>query len=105
MIKDIRNCYRGGNVLFSRHARDEMENEEFGRILEKEVQASILNGKVIESYIDDDPYPSCLIYGRAENNRPLHVVCAYSKEDNMVIVITVYEPDPQKWINFERRKS
>jgi hypothetical protein len=47
---------------------------------------------------------SCLKYGRAENNRPLHIVCAYSKEDDMVIIITVYEPDSQKWINFERRK-
>jgi len=26
----------------------------------------------------------------------LHVVCAYSDEDNLAIVITVYQPDPEK---------
>ena len=62
-----------------------------------------MNGKVIEEYPNDSPYPSCLISGRV-NNRPLHVVIAENEIDNELIVITVYEPDPVKWDdNFERR--
>jgi hypothetical protein len=34
--------------------------------------------------------------------RPLHVVCAYSAEDDLVIVITSYQPDPRKWVDYER---
>jgi hypothetical protein len=58
----------------------------------------------IENYPDDEPYPSYLIYGKTKKKRPLHIVCAYSKEEDLVIVITVYQPDPQKWIDNERRK-
>ncbi|TAN39779.1 MAG: DUF4258 domain-containing protein [Nitrospirae bacterium] len=46
-----------------------------------------------------------MLYGRTSENRPLHIVCAYSREENMVIVITVYQPDPEKWIDCERRKT
>ncbi len=81
-----------------------METEEFGEIKEKEVAEAVLNGKIIETYPDDEPYPSCLIYGRTFENRPLHIVCAYSSESDIVIVITVYQPDPDRWIDFERRK-
>ena len=84
--------------------RDEMETEEFGEIKEKEVYGAVLSGKIIESYPDDAPYPSCLINGRTSKNRPLHIVCAYSKADDIVIIITVYQPTPEKWIDFERRK-
>jgi hypothetical protein len=68
-------------------------------IKENEESEAVLNGKIIENYSDDEPYPSCLLYGRTDNNRPL-----YASEDDLVIIITVYEPDPQKWINYERRK-
>jgi hypothetical protein len=82
-----------------------MEREEFGEIKEKEVYEAALRGKIIESYPEYEPYPSCLIYGKTPENRPLHVVCAYSKDEDIVIIITVYQPDPEKWINFERKRT
>ena len=105
MLKEIRDCFQSDKLLFSKHARDEMEAEELGEIKGKEVHEAVLSGKLIESYPEDEPYPSCLLYGRTSDNRPLHIVCAYSREENMVIVITVYQPDPEKWIDFERRKT
>jgi hypothetical protein len=39
-----------------------MEKEECGEIKEREVFEAVLNGKIIESYPEDEPYPSCLIY-------------------------------------------
>ncbi len=104
MLKKIQDCVKTEKILFSKHARDEMETEEFGEIKEKEVFEAVLNGKTIKSYPEDEPYPSCLIYGRTSENRPLHIVCAYGKGDGIVIIITVYQPDPEKWIDFERRK-
>ena len=55
-----------------------MEAEEFGEIRDEEVSEAVSEGKIIETYPMDEPYPSCLIYGRTSDNRPLHVVCAYS---------------------------
>lgn len=104
MLKDIQYCFKVDKVLFTKHARDEMEVEELGEILENEVYDATLNGKIIETYLEDEPYPSCLIYGRTHINRPLHIVCAYTSESDLAIIITVYRPDPKQWINFERRK-
>lgn len=82
-----------------------MENEPLGEILEREVFEAVTNGKIIEQYDKDKPYPSCLVYGNTQDNRPLHGVFAYSDSDDLAIVITVYEPSPEKWIEFERRKK
>lgn len=109
MLKEIQDCFNLDKVLYSKHARDEMETEEFGEIKEREVFEAVLDGKIIETYPEDEPYPSCLIccliYGRTSENRPLHIVCAYARESDIVIIITVYQPDPDKWIDFERRKK
>jgi hypothetical protein len=73
MLKEIQDCFRSERILFTRHARDEMEDEEFGEIREKEVFEAVESGKVIETYPEDEPYPTCLIYGRTFGGRPLHV--------------------------------
>ena len=104
MLKEIQDCFRLDKVLYSEHARHEMEVEKFGEIIEKEVYEAVVGGKIIESYEDDEPYPSCLIYGKTPPGRPLHIVCAYSKEESLAIIVTAYQPGPDKWIHFERRK-
>ena len=63
-----------------------------------EVFDAVSRGRVIEMYPEDEPYPSCLIYGKTSENRPLHVVSAYSNDHNTAIIITVYQPDPQHWV-------
>ena len=56
----------------------------------------ILSGEIIENYPDDYPFPSCLIFGYAINNKILHVVIG--NDNNMVIyVITAYYPDNIKF--------
>jgi len=104
MIDSIKDCFEKDRILYTKHARDEMELEERGEIREHEVHEAVLNGKIIEEYPDDEPYPSCLILGWTSKKRPLHMVCAYSEEDALVVIVTVYEPDPLRWIDFERRK-
>lgn len=65
-------------------------------ISDTDINAAFANGKVIESYPDDTPYPSALILGYA-NHRPLHIVYADNTTDSERIIITVYEPDPEFW--------
>jgi len=92
-------------VYYSGHARDEMEGEASGVIKDEEVFETVSTGKIIENYPEDEPYPSCLIYGRTSKNRPLHVVYAYADDENLSIIITVYQPLPERWIDFTRRKK
>lgn len=105
MIEFIKNCFKAEKVLYTKHAVVEMKTEEFGEIMEEEVFNAVLKGEIIESYADDEPYPSCLIYGLTDLNEPLHIVCAYAKEDDLTIIVTVYRPNPDKWIGFKRRKT
>jgi hypothetical protein len=74
------------------------------RINEEEVRCVLETGKLIEEYPDDQPHPSRLILGWS-GPRPVHVVIADNYSDNQVIVVTVYEPDPDEWEpDFTRRK-
>lgn len=102
MIALIRSCK---SLKFTSHAKEEMVNEEYGIIAESEVRECVNNGEVIEEYPKDRPYSSCLIYGRTSENRPLHVVCAPVVEEGVLIIITVYEPNPALWIEYKRRKQ
>jgi hypothetical protein len=104
MIGQIINCFKLERYLYPQHAREEMEVEELGEIKDNEVFEAVLNGKIIEDY-PDKPYPSCLIYGKTSDERPLHIVCAYAEDVNKVIIITVYQPRSDQWIDFERRKK
>jgi hypothetical protein len=105
MINKIRECFKTNKVLFTKHARDEMEIEEFGEISHEEVYRVSITGKVIEEYPDDEPYPSCLIHGTTGEGRHLHTVCAYSEDEDLVIIVTAYQPDPRRWEDYERRKK
>lgn len=59
------------------------------------VKNAIRNGRIIEYYNNDYPYPSCLILGISINNKLLHIVCGISH--NLVHMITAYYPDSNKW--------
>ena len=105
MLEQIVKCIEAEKYLYSKHARDEMEAEEFGEIRDEEAVEAILNGKIIEDYPKDVPYLSCLIYGKTSKGRPIHRVCAYAEDIDRVIIITAYEPSPNQWTDFERRRQ
>lgn len=66
-------------------------------VLRSDVVDVVQKGAIIESYLNDQPYPSFLIH-HFSAGRHLHVVIAFNEPDEMVYVITVYEPDAH---NFE----
>lgn len=74
-------------------------------ITHEDVTRTLVEGKMIDHYSDDSPYPSRLVLGWIDN-RPLHVVVADNMKENEEIIITVYEPNSSAWEpGFERRKD
>ena len=88
-------------IIFRIHAIQRLFERSIDDIDIRKVLAS---GETIENYPDDTPYPSRLILGWS-GDRPLHVVVADNVEENQWIVVTVYEPTPERWgVDFKRRK-
>jgi len=104
LIEAIQRCFERGAVYFTLHARREMEHEESGIILTSEVLEAAGSVEVVEEYRDDLPYPSALVLGFTSRLRPMHLVCAYDEVEDSLTVVTVYQPDPERWINFRTRK-
>jgi len=85
--------------IYRLHAIERMFQRD---ISESAVEKAIKEGTVIESYLDDKPYPSYLALIFIEE-KPLHVV--YAKDSHTNVVITAYYPNPNKWENnFKVRK-
>ncbi|MBI3303651.1 MAG: DUF4258 domain-containing protein [Deltaproteobacteria bacterium] len=100
---EIRRCLANGR--FTDHARREMDAEPLGSIRVEEIMQALDSGEIIEEYPEDKPYPSCLILGRTITGRPLHTVCAPALPEERLIIITTYQPDPNRWEpDFRRRK-
>ena len=99
-IKDVQKYILTGNVKWTDHCSFRMFER---RIRKEDVQREILNGKIIEQYQKDYPYPSCLIIGYTLNNEILHVVCGIG--NNTLYIITVYCPDIEKWIDDSIRRK
>lgn len=100
MVHEIRRKVEDGLFEFSKHAVDQSI---LRRILVGEVEEAIGDAVVIEDYPDDKYGPSCLLLGRTLAGRPLHVQCSYPSRD-LVKIITIYEPDPERWIDFRTRR-
>jgi hypothetical protein len=67
-----------------------------------DIAEALLSGTVIEEYPNDARGQSCLVYGKTQGGRDLHVVCGLAA--TLLWVITVYEPDPAEWIDPKTRR-
>jgi hypothetical protein len=67
-------------------------------------EATANRARVIEDYPDDKYGPSCLLLGFTSRNRPLHIQYSYPSRP-LVKIVTVYEPEPELWIDFSIRKT
>lgn len=101
-LHEIQLKVTNGQFEFSRHAVDQSIIRD---ISVQEVKEAInQNAKIIEDYPNDKYGSSCLILGITSQNRPLHIQCNYPSRP-MLKIITLYEPDPAKWISFEKRRT
>lgn len=91
-IEDIKRLCKNENIVWKQHALRRLQQR---KILQSEVKECIANGEIIEEYITDKPFASCLVFGITLNNRCLHVVCSVDGE--LLYIITAYEPDVIKF--------
>jgi len=100
LIAEIRAKIAEDLFEFSQHAVDQSITRE---IAVTEIRQAIAAGEVIEDYPKDKYGPSCLVFGMTGADRPLHVQCSYPSRP-ILKIITVYEPDPDLWIQFRQRR-
>jgi hypothetical protein len=86
------------NIIISNHAG--------ARMFERGVSADdlttlIKNGEIIEEYHEDYRCPAVLMLGHVRGIAH-HIVVAICKD--RLIVVTVYLPNEDEWINSKRRK-
>lgn len=101
ILDQIRAKIEAGAFEFSKHAVDQTI---LRRISIDDVRRVITFGEIIEDYPDDKYGPSCLIFGRTAAARPLHIQCSYPSR-TVIKIITVYEPEPARWIGFKVRRK
>jgi len=101
-ISDIIEAIQEKRVRISDHADVEASED---KLSYEEVYYSVLKGEIIENYPTDTPYPSCLIYGQTVTDDPVHSVWAFNPDNRWAVLITVYRPDPNQWINWRKRRE
>lgn len=98
----IHDAIRFDRIRITNHAIEEAEDD---RLLLNEILASVLKGELIEDYPRDKPYPSCLICGFSDTGQAIHSVWAYNEGTEWAVLITVYRPDPARWIDWTKRRT
>lgn len=100
-LDDIIEAIRNNRIRITDHADEESQAD---HLLFDDISFSVFHGEIIEQYPDDKPYPSCLIYGDTFGGDPVHSVWAYNQNNQWTVLITVYRPDPKRWIDWRTRR-
>jgi hypothetical protein len=100
VLAQIKTELATGRFEFSRHA--------FRRVVERniselEIRAAGGAAEVIEDYPQDKYSPSALLLGFTHSGRALHFQVSFAESDTTKI-ITIYEPDPNEWIENRKRR-
>ena len=88
------------NIRITQHAHQEMVEE---NITLSEVLQTINTAQILENYPGHRRGPCCLLSGLSQTGRSLHIVCTTAEP--MLIIITVYEPRPPKWLSPTQRRQ
>jgi hypothetical protein len=99
MLEGIRSQAKAENLRITQHAQQEMVEED---ITLDEVLEAITVGQILENYPEHRRGACCLLNGFTHGRRPLHIVCTTARP--VLIIITVYEPKPPKWVTPTQRR-
>lgn len=98
-IANIRKAFVENNFRYTKHGTEQRINR---HITGEEIKQAIFTGEIIENYPTDKYGPSCLVYGKTDMERPLHVQIALLP---IISIVTVYEPDQEQWIDNRIRRK
>lgn len=102
-IEEIRQLIRQGRYEVSLHAQQERLEDDLDI---DEIEAALLQGEIVEEYLNDPRGSSCLVGGLA-GAKPIHVVLGWAtrkqQDERTLRVITVYIPRPPKWKDLRTR--
>ncbi|MBU4225847.1 MAG: DUF4258 domain-containing protein [Chloroflexi bacterium] len=101
-LQDLVSAIQQRQIRITDHADEETQAD---HLTFDEIFFSVLQGEIIEDYPTDKPYPSCLIYGESFKGEPIHSVWAFNPKTCWAVLITVYSPDPNRWINWRIRRE
>ena len=101
-IQNIFDAIRQNRMRITDHADEEAQADHLSF---DGIFFSVLQGEIIEDYPTDKPYPRCLILGKSFTGEPIHSVWAYNPETQWAVLITVYRPDPERWMNWRTRRK
>ncbi len=87
-------------LRLTQHAHQEMVEEDFSL---DAVLAALRRGRIVENYPNHKRGPCCLVYGADDSGRAVHIVCTTTI--SRLIIITVYEPKPPKWVSATQRRQ
>lgn len=82
------------------HAERERQKD---KITMNELNQAFSNLELIEDYPEDPRGHSALFLGFA-SGKPIHMVIG-DFDAQLMTIITVYRPDPKKWIEYKRRRK
>jgi len=101
-LEEIRSKILQRQYEFSKHAVDQSIIRD---ISVTDVEEAISGRcEILEDYPDDKYGPSCLILVFTKAGRPFHLQCSYPSRP-LIKIITIYEPDPDLWVDFRVRKK
>lgn len=99
-IAHIRAQALAENFRITLHAHQAMVEE--GITLDELLQ-TVACGQILEDYPEHRRGACCLLNGQTNKGRPLHIVCTTTAP--VLVIITVYEPRPPKWVTPTRRRT
>lgn len=99
-LADIQKQLASGMFEFSRHALRRVVER---NISEQEIREAGANAEIIERYPDDKYSPSGLLLGITDAGRWFHFQVSFA-ESELTKIITIYEPNPEEWIDHRKRR-
>ena len=88
VLEKIRSLVRQGEYILSIHAENELADD---RLTEQDLEAAILNGRIVRRERDRIGRPKYVIEGTALDGRGLTAVAQSFRIRQLVMIITAYE--------------
>ena len=100
ILEKIHGQIKSNNFRITQHTQQEMAEED---IFLNDILEAANTGQILENYPAHRRGACCLISGLTLQDRPLHIVCTSGRPE--LIIITVYEPKPPKWLTPTQRRK